>query len=101
FFVIPYIKGVSEHCRDVACKLNKSLAHVVLYKLNCFIKTHKDPLSRNCHSNVVYKISCSDCSASYVGQASRMISTRIHEHRPNIDRPSEHLSVLSQHILTG
>ncbi|EFN62198.1 hypothetical protein EAG_06131, partial [Camponotus floridanus] len=56
FFVIPYIKGVSEHFRDIACKLNKSLAHVVLNKLNCFIKTHKDSLPLDCHTNVVYKM---------------------------------------------
>ncbi|EFN66366.1 hypothetical protein EAG_10477, partial [Camponotus floridanus] len=42
-----------------------------------------------------------DCSASYVGQTSRKISIRVREHRSNIDRPSEHLSVLSQHRLMG
>ncbi|EFN70399.1 hypothetical protein EAG_11686, partial [Camponotus floridanus] len=101
FFVIPYIKGVSEHFKDIVGNLNKSLAHVFLNKLNCFIKTYKDPLPMDYQSNVVYKISCTDCSASYVGQTSRKISTRVREHQSNIDRPFENLSVLSQHRLMG
>ncbi|EFN72744.1 hypothetical protein EAG_00030, partial [Camponotus floridanus] len=45
-------------------------------KLNRFIKTGKDPLPLMSHSDVVYKICCKQCSASYVGQTSRQLSTR-------------------------
>lgn len=38
FFVIPYIRGVSEQFKDIAAKLNKSLAFVVLNKLNRFMQ---------------------------------------------------------------
>ena len=31
-------------------------------------------------SNVVYKINCNDCKASYVGQTGRRVSVRIKEH---------------------
>jgi len=44
----------------------------------------KDKLPQWSHTNVVYKIECKDCDASYVGQTSRMLKTRIKEHKePN------------------
>ncbi|EFN65966.1 hypothetical protein EAG_11498, partial [Camponotus floridanus] len=51
FFVFPYIKGVIEHFKEIAAKLDKSLAYVVLNKLNRFIKMHKNPLPIDKHSN--------------------------------------------------
>ncbi|EFN71472.1 hypothetical protein EAG_11901, partial [Camponotus floridanus] len=101
FFVIPYIKGVSEHFKDVASNLNKSLAYAVPNKLNRFIKAHKDQLPRENLSNVIYKVPCCDCTASYVGQTGRQLKTRIKEHRSNVNGSSEQLSVVSLHRLEG
>jgi len=83
--------------------LNKSLAFVVLNKLNRFIKTYKDPLPTVNYSNVAYKICYENCTASYVGQTSRQLATRVKEHKLNINRPFESLSqsVVSQHRLEG
>ncbi|EZA47985.1 hypothetical protein X777_14527, partial [Ooceraea biroi] len=36
--------------------------------LRRFIKTGKDSTNRMSHCNVVYKISCNNCEASYVDQ---------------------------------
>jgi len=35
---------------------------------------------------VVYKIECKDCETSYVGQTKRRLTTRIREHRNNINK---------------
>jgi len=99
FFVISFIDVVSKHFKDIAAGPNKSLAFVVLNKLNRFIKAYKDPLPSVNHSNVVYKICCENCTASYVGQTSRELNTRVKEHISNINRPFESLSVVSQHGL--
>jgi len=37
-------------------------------KLSNLIKAQKDPLPASCKKNVVFKISCKDCDATYVGQ---------------------------------
>ncbi|TLY45849.1 MAG: GIY-YIG nuclease family protein [Gammaproteobacteria bacterium] len=70
-------------------------------KLNRFIKVQKDKLTTDQHSNVVYKISCADCDASYVGQTRRLLLTRIKEHRSHISRNTLQKSVITNHRLTG
>ncbi|EFN64017.1 hypothetical protein EAG_06798, partial [Camponotus floridanus] len=91
----------SKQFRNIAANLNKSLAFVVLNKLNRFIKTYKDPLPTENHSNVIYKICCENCTASYVEQTCRQLTTRVKEHKSNINKPYESLSVISQHRLKG
>jgi len=68
-------------------------------KLGKFIKVHKDPLLTAFRPNVVYKINCQDCEASYVGQTKRMLNTRISEHRNHIKRNSPQTSVITDHRL--
>ena len=53
-------------------------------KLKKYIKVHKDTCPHTSKNNVVYKISCKDCDASYVGQTSRKLKSRIAEHRNHI-----------------
>jgi len=48
---------------------------------------------------VVYKVSCNDCDASYVGQTSRQLKKRISKHRNHIRRNTSQLSVLTNHRL--
>jgi len=52
------------------------------------------------NSNVVYKISCNECDATYVGQTKRQLQTRIKEHKSDINKPTSSPSVISQHRLT-
>jgi len=47
----------------------------------------------------VYKISCKDCDASYVGQTKRQLKTRIKEHSNNIKLDTSKHSVITEHIL--
>lgn len=53
-----------------------------------------------CHQDVVYKISCLDCDASYTGQTKRQLRTRINEHRSDIKKKSGSPSVISDHRIT-
>jgi len=51
-------------------------------------------------SNVVYRVSCNECDATYVGQTKRQLQTRMREHRSDINRRSSSPSVISEHRLT-
>jgi len=68
-------------------------------QLNQFIKVHKDPLPITSRPNVVYKINCLKCDASYVSQTKKTLNTRISEHRNHIRRNSAQLSVITNHRL--
>jgi len=99
FVVLPFIKGVSELISSTIDKTKYTIGYRVLNSLGKFIKVHKDtniPLSNN---NVVYKISCNDCNASYVGQTKRQLKTRLKEHSNNIKSDTSKHSVITQHII--
>ena len=66
-------------------------------KLNTIIKTGKDPLLKNDHCGVVYKINCLNCESSYVGQTKRKLKTRIKEHKTDIKKSTSEISVVSRH----
>jgi len=98
FFTVPYVsytaKKFIHFFKNISfCKLSFSC----LNKLNKFIKVHKDHLSTFSRSNVVYKIDCSNCDASYVGQTKRLLKDRIGEHRNHIKRNSNQISVITNH----
>ena len=42
---------------------------------------NKAPTPKTCLTNVVYKISCEACRASYIGQTARMLKERMDEHK--------------------
>lgn len=99
FFIIPYISNLSDKISMIFRNLNRSPAFVVHNKLNIFIKLHKDNLSK--FKDVVYKLNCIDCNASFVGQTSKQLHTRLKKHKANISAPTDSLSIVSTHRLTG
>jgi len=99
FFTIPFIKNLSHKFLPIAHNLNKCLAFTVGNKLNKIIKRHKDALPVLSHSDVVYKLSCNSCDASYIGQTKRQLNTRVVEHRRNISLHHDRLNVVSIHRL--
>ncbi|KYQ51389.1 hypothetical protein ALC60_09555, partial [Trachymyrmex zeteki] len=73
FFTIPYVS--SKKFAPIANRCHYKLAFSIPNSLNNFIKKGKDQLDPLCNQNVVYKISCDDCSeASYVGQTKRKLN---------------------------
>jgi len=99
YFIIPYIRNISE---ITATLINRSLFTVgyrCLNKMDNIIKVHKDHTEHMHKSNIVYKIHCNNCDASYVGQTKRQLKTRIQEHFNNIKLDKSRHSVITQHIL--
>jgi len=99
YFVIPYMCGISE---TVASMFEKSVFTVGfrgLNKLSNIVRVQKDYIEHSHRNNVVYKINCKDCEASYVGQTKRQIRTRMKEHYNNIKTDKSKHSVLTEHAL--
>jgi len=97
--VIPYFNNISEM---IAARIDKS-RHIIGYRtlnnLGNFVKVHKDTVETLSNNNVVYKISCMDCEASYVGQTKRQLRTRVREHLSNLKSKSATPSVVTEHAL--
>jgi len=97
--VLPYVQPLSEF---ISSNIDKSKANIgfrCLNKLSRFIKVHKDVDHTSCKNNVIYKIACNNCDATYVGQTKRQLRTRIKEHKNNIKLDQSKLCVISEHII--
>ncbi|XP_065647894.1 uncharacterized protein LOC136077140 [Hydra vulgaris] len=86
YFKLPFIGFYSNFTKTKIDKIIKKYCKNVIIK---FIFTTdklknnfciKDPLPKMLKSNVVYKFSCAGCNASYIGETSRHLTTRINEH---------------------
>jgi len=97
FFTISYLNSISESFIPVIKKYGFNIAFSISDTLNTLIKCGKDRLDLMSQQGVVYKISCHDCDASYVGQTKRQLRMRIKEHVSDINKKSGSPSVISKH----
>jgi len=77
----------------------KTSYYSIVNKLGTIIKEQKDNVSKLSQMNVVYKLSCKECDATYVGQTGRTLKIRISEHRNHINRNTITQSVIIEHRL--
>ena len=78
---IPCIKGISENISRILRPFEIRVAHkpiTTLHQLLTNVKDRDEPRNRQ---GAVYKISCSDCHASYIGETGRNLTTRLTEHK--------------------
>jgi len=93
------VGNFSEKFKKVFVDTKLKLAYHSLNKLEKFIKVQKDPLSNLQKKNVVYKIYCNDCDASYLGQTGRLLKTRVAEHRNHLRRNAPSVSVITNYVV--
>ena len=58
----------------------------------------KDPTPHMQRSNVVYRIPCRDCPQVYIGQTSRLLKTRINEHKAAVKHARTEESAVDEHV---
>jgi len=97
--VIPYINKISELVAATIDKSRYVIGYRTLNNLGGFVRVHKDTVETFSNNNVVYKISCRDCEASYVGQTKRQLKTRVKEHCNNFKSISANPSVITEHAM--
>jgi hypothetical protein len=97
--VFPYIKGISERAAAQVDRSNFIIGLRCLNRLNNHIKVHKDKTEHDYKNNVVYKIECNNCEATYVGQTKRHLKTRINEHMNNKKLDESRHSVITNHTI--
>jgi len=76
FFTIPYVNSVSESFLPICERFGFNMSHSILNTLKKYIKWGKNDLEVLSHQNIVYKITCNDCEATYIGQTKKQLRTR-------------------------
>ena len=77
------------------------LAHkpiTTLCQLLTYIKDRDEPRNRQ---GAVYKINCSDCHASYIGETGRNLTTRLTEHKRATRKGDVNNHIAEHHRLTN
>ena len=78
---IPCIKGTSETIARILQPYNIRVAHRPITTLRHLLTNVKDRDEPNNRQGAVYKIKCSDCQSSYIGETRRNLNTRLTQHK--------------------
>ena len=75
--VIPYVEGLSEVIRREMMKF-EILVSFRAYKTigQQHLRHPKDPVQKEEHVGVVYKIKCKECDGKYIGETGRQLKAR-------------------------
>ena len=97
FTTIPYIGGVSEPIKKILNQHNIQVALKPYKTIGSMFPKPKDPVSTQDTRGVIYKISCNECSKTYIGESKRKFKTRIKEHKKAVAQLEAHKSALAEH----
>ena len=98
---IPYIKGTSETISRILQPYNIRVAHKPTTTLPHLLTNVKDRDEPNNRQGAVYKIKCSDCQASYIGETGRNLDTRLTEHKRATRNGDANNHIAVHHQLTN
>ena len=98
---IPYIKGTSETISRILQPYNIRVAHKPTTMLQQLLTNVKDKDKPNNRQGAVYKIKCSDCQASYIGETGRNLNTRLTEHKRATKNSDANNNIAVHHQLTN
>jgi len=95
---LTYFK-YADKFKEVIRVLDTRLSFYNLNKLGGIIKAHKDILPKLSNKDVVYKLCCKICDASYVGQTSQQL--QLHRLQFNHDFDWENVKILDSERFLG
>ena len=80
FLSLPYIPGTSESLRRILASHKIKCAFYSKNTLRKHLSKPKDAVPQEQRNNIVYKIPCKDCDATYIGESKRSFKVRSSEH---------------------
>ena len=98
---IPYVKGTSETISWILQPYNIRVAHKPTITLRQLLTNVKDKDEPNNRQGAVYKIKCSDCHASYIGETGRNLNMRLTEHKRATKNGDANDHIAVHHLLTN
>ena len=97
FISLPYIPGTSETLKRVFSSHKINCAFYSKETLRKQLSKPKDKVPINDRNNIIYKIPCNDCSASYIGETKRPFGVRKKEHQGNVKNGQTEKSNVARH----
>ena len=98
--VMPYVRGVSESLRRILAPLRIRLCFKPCQTVGQLLSRAKDRVLDLDKSNIVYRVPCAGCAASYVGQTRRRLAQRLEEHKRSVTAGDFVSSALAEHAWT-
>jgi hypothetical protein len=95
---LPYIKDVSEAAARILRPFGIGIGHHPNSTIRNKYMNIKEPLKNMDKSAIIYKIDCKNCPANYIGETSKCLKSRLHEHKLAVRR-ADPLSQISSHCL--
>ena len=80
--IVPYSEGAKTFKKDILNLLPSDPNTRIIFKTSKTLDffSNKSPTPFDIQSNLVYKFTCHRCNASYIGETSRHLRTRITDH---------------------
>ena len=82
---IPFKKPIYNKLSNICHRFGFIPIAQMRDKLSCVIKRGKDTTKTLDKPNVVYKLKCDTCTASYIGETKRALMFRVEEHKRDIE----------------
>ena len=98
---IPYIKGTSETIARILQPYNIRVVYRPTTMLRLLLTNIKDRDEPNNRQGAVYKITCSDCQAFYIGETGRNLNTRLTEQKRRTRNGDVNNHISEHHRLTN
>ena len=95
----PYVNHIAPKIKQMSKNTISTLFSVIVKKvIFCFVKC-KDMDDLKLRSNVIYEISCKNCTNVYIGQTKRYMKKPIYEHKNKWKKEPKHYTALTKHQL--
>ena len=94
---IPYVSGLSEDIRRICRCFDIRVVFRSGPTLRSQLTKLKDKLPIETRSGVVYRIPCSSCDRSYIGETIRRLGDRVKEHKKACVRCETVVSAIAEH----
>jgi hypothetical protein len=101
FISLPYIRGTSETISRILQPYDIRVAHKPISTLRQVLTKVKDKDDPNDRLGTIYKISCNDCKATYIGETGRSFNTRRDEHQKAVQKEDNRNNIAMHYTKTG
>ena len=98
---MPYIRGTSKTIARVLRPYNIGVAHKPIFTLRRLLTNIKGKDKPDDRAGAVYKIHCSDCQATYIGETARNLTTRLTEHKRATKKGDLNNNIAEHHLKTS